>query len=74
MNDEQRRNTLAEAQAQYYGTRDEVARRRFSNAKTPSAEKALGNIADHARILGILDDQQAYGDPFAVLRSEIYRH
>ena len=28
MNDEQRRNTLAEAQAQYYGTRDEVARQK----------------------------------------------
>lgn len=28
MNDEQRRNTLAEAQAQYYGTRDEMARQK----------------------------------------------
>lgn len=28
INDEQRRNTLAEAQAQYYGTRDEVARQK----------------------------------------------
>lgn len=28
MNDEQRRNTLAEAQAQYYGTRDDAARQK----------------------------------------------
>lgn len=28
MSDEQRRNTLAEAQAQYYGTRDEMARQK----------------------------------------------
>ncbi len=28
INDEQRRNTLAEAQAQYYGTRDEMARQK----------------------------------------------
>lgn len=28
VNDEQRRNTLAEAQAQYYGTRDEMARQK----------------------------------------------
>ncbi len=31
MSDEQRRNTLAEAQAQYYGTRDEMARQKAEN-------------------------------------------
>ena len=35
-NDEQRRNTLAEAQAQYYGTRDEVARQKAELDKLKS--------------------------------------
>ena len=42
VNDEQRRNTLAEAQAQYYGTRDEMARLKAENDRL-KAEAAARN-------------------------------
>ncbi len=45
-----------------------------SRPEAKAAAQAFRHFADHAGVAGVADDQQAYGDPFAVWRSALHRH
>lgn len=78
MNDEQRRNTLAEAQAQYYGTRDEMARQKAELDKLKAVrviKQKDGSLMKFDPVSGELEPLSE-ADPLYVeyMRSQINRN
>ena len=78
MSDEQRRNTLAEAQAQYYGTRDEMARQKAELDKLKAVrviKQKDGSLMKFDPVTGELDTLSE-ADPLyqEYVRSQINRN
>lgn len=78
MSDEQRRNTLAEAQAQYYGTRDEMARQKAELDKLKAVrviKQKDGSLMKFDPVTGELDTLSE-ADPLyqEYVRSQINRY
>lgn len=75
MNDEQRRNALADAQAQYYGTRDEVARLKAENdkLKAEATAKNAGARTEYTQER-TKTEQELRGDKKREIESRIARN